>query len=396
MPLTGIKVLDLSRVLAGPWCSQTLADLGADVWKIEEPGRGDDTRAWMPPEIAGESTYYMAANRSKRSMGVDLKHPEGQRIVREMAAKADVLVENYKKGTLERFGLGYEDLSALNPRLVYCSISGYGRTGPRADEPGYDAVIQAESGLMSITGEPDGRPLKHGMAIADLVTGLSATQAVLAALLARARTGKGQLIDVALFDCAVALLANMASGHIVTGDVPRRYGNAHPTLAPYQTFETEDGDFVLAVGNDGQFRALCERVIERPELAADPRFANSRARVINREALIPELAASFRKRKTAHWIAALQREKVPCGQVRDLGQVFASPEITAREMVAEVLDSRHGRLKLMRSPLALRGTPTRPPTAPPRLGEHTDTLLAEVLGLGESEIKALRASGAVS
>jgi crotonobetainyl-CoA:carnitine CoA-transferase CaiB-like acyl-CoA transferase len=395
MPLTGIKVLDLSRVLAGPWCTQTLADLGADVWKVEEPSRGDDTRAWMPPEIGGESTYYLAANRSKRSIAIDLKHKDGQRIVRDMAMKADVLVENYKKGTLERFGLGYEELAALNPRLVYCSISGYGRTGPRADEAGYDVVIQAESGLMSITGEPEGGPLKHGMAIADLVTGISAGQAVLAALLARARTGKGQLIDMALFDCAVALLANMASGHIVTGDVPKRYGNAHPTLAPYQLFETTDGDVVLAVGNDGQFRALCEKVIERPELAADPRFANSRARVINREALVPELAASFRKRGTAFWIAALQREKIPCGQVRDLGEVFASPEIAARQMVVEVDDHRHGTLKLMRSPLALRGTPTREPTAPPRLGEHTDVLLREVLGLGAAEIGALRASGAV-
>ena len=396
MPLTGIKVLDLSRVLAGPWCSQTLADLGADVWKVEEPGRGDDTRAWMPPEIDGESTYYMSANRTKRSIAIDLKHPEGQRIVREMALKADVLVENYKKGTLERFGLGYEQLSALNPRLVYCSISGYGRTGPRADEPGYDFAIQAESGLMSITGEPDGAPMKHGMAITDLVTGMNAAQAVLAALLARARTGKGQLIDMALLDCAVALLANMASGHIVTGAEPPRLGNAHPTVVPYQVFETSDGDFVLAVGNDSQFRALCEKVVDRPDLCVDERFATARGRVINRDALIPELIAAFRTRPTAHWIAALQREKVPCGQVRNLTQVFASPEIAAREMVAEVPDSRHGRLKLMRSPLALRGTPTRPPTAPPRLGEHTDTLLAEVLGLGESEIKALRASGAVS
>jgi len=269
MPLTGIKVLDLSRVLAGPWCAQTLADLGADVWKVEEPGRGDDTRAWMPPEIDGESTYYMSANRTKRSIAIDLKHPEGQRIVREMALKADVLVENYKKGTLERFGLGYEQLSALNPRLVYCSISGYGRTGPRADEPGYDFAIQAESGLMSITGEPHGAPMKHGMAITDLVTGMNAAQAVLAALLARARTGKGQLIDMALLDCAVALLANMASGHIVTGAEPPRLGNAHPTVVPYQVFETSDGDFVLAVGNDSQFRALCEKVVDRPDLCVD-------------------------------------------------------------------------------------------------------------------------------
>ncbi len=395
-PLSGIKVLDLSRVLAGPWCAQTLADLGADVWKVEEPKRGDDTRGWMPPEIDGESTYYMAANRSKRSIAIDLKHPDGQRIVREMAAKVDVLVENYKKGTLEQFGLGYADLAALNPGLVYCSISGYGRTGPRADEPGYDFAIQAESGLMSITGEPGGAPMKHGMAITDLVTGMNAAQAVLAALLARARTGKGQLIDMALLDCGIALLANMASGHIVTGDEPPRLGNAHPSLAPYQLFETSDGDFVLAIGNDGQFRALCEKVIGRPDLAADPRFATSRDRVLNRDVLVPELIEVFRKRPTAEWIAALQREKVPCGQVRNLKQVFASPEVAARGLVAEVPDARHGTVRLMRSPLALRGTPPREPSAPPRLAEHTDVLLREVLGLDAAAIKALRASGAVA
>jgi crotonobetainyl-CoA:carnitine CoA-transferase CaiB-like acyl-CoA transferase len=395
-PLSGIKVLDLSRVLAGPWCAQTLADLGADVWKVEEPKRGDDTRGWMPPEIDGESTYYMAANRSKRSIAIDLKHPDGQRIVREMAAKADVLVENYKKGTLERFGLGHEDLARLNSGLIYCSISGYGRTGPRADEPGYDFAIQAESGLMSITGEPEGAPMKHGMAITDLVTGMNAAQAVLAALLARARTGKGQLIDMALLDCGIALLANMASGHIVTGDEPPRLGNAHPSLAPYQLFETSDGDFVLAVGNDGQFRALCEKVIGRADLAADPRFSTSRDRVLNRDALVPELIEVFRKRPTAEWIAALQREKVPCGQVRNLKQVFASPEVAARGLVAQVPDARHGTVRLMRSPLGLRGTPPREPSAPPRLAEHTDVLLREVLGLDAEAIKALRASGAVA
>jgi crotonobetainyl-CoA:carnitine CoA-transferase CaiB-like acyl-CoA transferase len=394
-PLSGIKVLDLSRVLAGPWCAQTLADLGADVWKVEEPKRGDDTRGWMPPEIDGESTYYMAANRSKRSIAIDLKHPDGQRIVREMAAKADVLVENYKKGTLERFGLGHEDLARLNSGLIYCSISGYGRTGPRADEPGYDFAIQAESGLMSITGEPEGAPMKHGMAITDLVTGMNAAQAVLAALLARARTGKGQLIDMALLDCGIALLANMASGHIVTGDEPPRLGNAHPSLAPYQLFETSDGDFVLAVGNDGQFRALCEKVIGRADLAADPRFSTSRDRVLNRDALVPELIEVFRRCPTAEWIAALQREKVPCGQVRNLKQVFASPEVAARGLVAQVPDARHGTVRLMRSPLGLRGTPPREPSAPPRLAEHTDVLLREVLGLDAEAIKALRASGAV-
>ena len=277
------------------------------------------------------------------------------------------------------FGLGHDDLAALNPGLIYCSISGYGRTGPRAEEPGYDFAIQAESGLMSITGEPKGAPMKHGMAITDLVTGMNAAQAVLAALIARSRTGKGQFIDMALLDCGIALLANMASGHIVTGDEPPRLGNAHPSLAPYQLFETADGDFVLAIGNDGQFRALCERVIGRPELVADPRFATSRDRVLNRDVLIPELIEIFRKRPTAEWIAALQREKVPCGQVRNLKQVFASPEVAARGLVAEVPDARHGKVKLMRSALALRGTPPREPSAPPRLAEHTDALFARCL-----------------
>ena len=395
LPLSGIKVLDLSRVLAGPWCAQTLADLGADVWKIEERQRGDDTRAWMPPEIEGESTYFIATNRSKRSLALDLKHPDGQYLVRELAMKADVLVENYKNGTLERFGLGYEQLAPLNPRLVYCSISGYGRTGPRADEPGYDFAIQAESGLMSITGEPDGQPMKHGMAITDLVTGMNAAQAVLAALLARATSGKGQLIDMALLDCAVALLANMASGHIVTGDEPKRFGNAHPTVVPYQVFETSDGDFVLAVGNDTQFRALCGKVIARPELGTDPRFATARGRVINRGALIPELQEEFRKRPTADWIAALHAVKVPCGQVRNLTQLFSSPEIAARGLVAKVPDKRYGSINLMRSPLALRGTPPREPVSPPRLGEHTDELLREVLGLDAKAIARLRKAGAV-
>jgi crotonobetainyl-CoA:carnitine CoA-transferase CaiB-like acyl-CoA transferase len=248
---------------------------------------------------------------------------------------------------------------------------------------------------MSITGEPEGAPMKHGMAITDLVTGMNAAQAVLAALLARARTGKGQLIDMALLDCGIALLANMASGHIVTGDEPPRLGNAHPSLAPYQLFETSDGDFVLAVGNDGQFRALCEKVIGRADLAADPRFSTSRDRVLNRDALVPELIEVFRRCPTAEWIAALQREKVPCGQVRNLKQVFASPEVAARGLVAQVPDARHGTVRLMRSPLGLRGTPPREPSAPPRLAEHTDVLLREVLGLDAEAIKALRASGAV-
>src|SRR5919199_5165901 len=299
--LDGIKVLDLSRVLAGPWCAQTLADLGAEVWKVESP-QGDDTRAWRPPEIGGESTYFIAANRSKKSIVVDFKSAEGQEIIRRLAQKADVLVENYRRGTLERVGLGYEDLRSLNPRLVYCSISGYGRVGPRADEPGYDFVIQAESGLMAITGEPEGEPMKLGVAVTDILTGMNATQAVLAALFARERTGQGQFIDAALLDSAIGVLANVATGYLNTGQVPGRHANAHPTVVPYQIFPTRDGTIALAVGNDAQFRTLCERIVGRPELAGDERYRTARARVLNREPLIATLTEIFRRDTTAAWL----------------------------------------------------------------------------------------------
>lgn len=387
--LEGIKVLDLSRVLAGPWCTQTLADLGAEVWKIEEPAKGDDTRSWMPPELHGESTYFLCCNRSKQSVAIDMKGPEGQAVLRRLAAKADVLVENFRKGALDRFGLGYEQLSAINPRLIYCSISGYGRTGSRADEAGYDFAIQAESGLMAITGEPAGSPMKHGVAITDIVTGMNATQAVLAALLARERTGRGQLIDVSLFDSAVALLANVGSGHLATGNEPKRYGNAHATVVPYQLFDTADGVLALAVGNDLQFKNLCLRVLERPNLWADERYQKNRDRVMNRTTLIPSLAEVFRTRTTADWIALLKQAGVPAGQVRNVSQVFSSPEVAERDIVVEVDDVRHGRLRLTASPLRLSGTPVRPPVAPPRLGEHTRDVLRRELQMTEQEIDHL-------
>ncbi|SLN47230.1 Formyl-coenzyme A transferase [Oceanibacterium hippocampi] len=394
--LDGIKVLDLSRVLAGPWCAQTLADLGADVWKVEAPGTGDDTRTWMPPEIGGESTYYLCANRSKRSIAVDFRTAAGQEIVRRFAREADVVVENFRHGALERYGLDHASLAALNPRLIYCSISGYGRTGSRATEPGYDFAIQAESGLMSITGDPDGEPMKLGVAIADVATGMNAVQAILAALFARERSGEGQFIDMSLLDSAVSLLANVASGHLATGGAPGRFGNAHATVAPYQIFPSADGSFALAVGNDRQFAILCGKVIGRPELAEDPRFLTNRKRVDNREALIPILREHFMTRPTAHWIAALKAAGVPSGQVRTVPEVFAAPEIAERGLTAEVADKRHGTLRLMRSPLQLRGTPTRAPSAPPRLGEHTDELLREVLGASADEIAEWRRNGAVA
>lgn len=390
LALEGVKVLDLSRVLAGPWCTQTLADLGAEVWKIEEPIKGDDTRSWMPPEINGESTYFLCCNRSKESVAIDIKDPAGQAVVRRLAEKADVLVENFRKGALERFGLGYEQLAAVNPRLVYCSISGYGRTGSRAEEAGYDFAIQAESGLMAITGEPDGMPMKHGIAMTDIVTGMNATQAILAALLAREKTARGQHIDVSLFDSAVALLANVGSGHLATGSEPRRFGNAHATVVPYQLFDSADGVLALAVGNDLQFKNLCIQVLERPDLWADERYQKNRDRVLNRRTLIPALAEVFRTRGTTEWIRLLKLAGVPAGQVRKVSEVFSSPEVAERGLMVEVPDERHGTLRLMASPLRLSGTPVRPPVAPPRLGEHTSDILKRELGMSEEEIGRIR------
>lgn len=395
LPLSGIRVLDLSRVLAGPWCTQTLADLGAEVWKIEAPGNGDDTRGWSPPDVDGESTYFMCANRSKASIAVNLKHPEGQRIVRELAREADVLVENYRLGALDAFGLSYDDLSALNPGLIYCSISGYGRTGPRAAEAGYDFVIQAESGLMSITGEPDGAPMKLGVAITDLVTGMNGVQAILAALLARARTGRGQHIDLALLDGAVSVLANVGAGYLAAGQAPRRLGNAHPTVVPYQIFATRDGSFALAVGNDAQFARLCG-LVGHPEWRDDPAYATSRARVLNRERLIPALERIFAGEDTAHWLATVRAAGIPAGAVRSVNEALDAPEISARGLVADTPDARHGTLRLLRSPLRLAGTPPREPAAPPRLGEHTAQVLSRVLALDQAAQDRLRAQGAIA
>jgi len=394
-PLAGVRVLDLSRVLAGPWCTQTLADLGADVWKIEPPGTGDDTRSWLPPDVEGESTYFMCANRSKRSLAINLRHPEGQALVRRLARQADVLVENYRLGTLRKFGLDYETLSAENPRLIYCSISGYGRTGPRAAEPGYDFVIQAESGLMSLTGEPDGEPMKLGVAITDLVTGMNATQAILAALISRGASGKGQLIDLALLDGAVSVLANVGAGYLAASHLPKRFGNAHPTVVPYQIFDTADGAFALAVGNDAQFATLCG-TLQVPHLAQDERYRTNRARVLNRDTLLPALQDILSRQDSAHWLRQLRAAGIPAGPVRSVPEALDAPEIAARGLLADTPDARHGTLRLMRSPLNLRGTPPRSPVAPPRVGEHTDDILTQVLGATPAEIEQWRAQGAVA
>lgn len=391
--LDGIKVLDLSRILAGPWCTQTLADLGAEVWKIEHPERGDDTRSWRPPEIGELSTYFLCCNRSKKSLAIDIARPEGADLVRRLAAEADVVVENFRLGALARYGLDWDSLRAINSRLIYCSISGYGREGPRASEAGYDFVIQAESGLMSITGKAEGEPMKLGVAIADLLSGMNAVQAILAALIARGRTGEGQHIDIALLDSAVAALANVASGYLGTGSEPKRYGNAHATVVPYQTFATSDGEIALAVGNDSQFRALCERVLDRPELGTDPRYATNRARVLNRDSLIPALEDCFRQEETADCLGRLRAAGIPAGTVRSVAEVFAAPEVAARQLMQEVEKAGLGSLTLPASPLKLSGTPVRPATPPPDLGEHTDAVLRQVLDMDAEELRLLRETG---
>jgi crotonobetainyl-CoA:carnitine CoA-transferase CaiB-like acyl-CoA transferase len=376
-------------------CTMTLGDLGADVWKVESPIHGDDTRTWSPPEAGGVATYYLSANRNKRSIAVDLKQPRGQAIVRGLIERADVLVENMRHGTLDQLGLGWDAARAINPRLIYCSISGYGRDSPSAELPGYDVVAQAESGLMAISGEQGGQPLKFGVAIADLATGMNSVQAILAALIARGRTGEGQFIDMALLDSGIALLANIGTGFINTGDQPPRFGNAHPTVVPYQLFDTADGTFILACGNDIQFRALCEKVVQHPELVDDPRFRRSRDRVINRETLIPILAEVFRTRVSSHWIESLHAAGVPAGRARDLDEVFSAPEVLQRGLVRKLPHPSIGEVSLLASPLRLTATPPEYRAPPPLLGQHTREILRDVLGIADDEIGRLIEAGIV-
>ena len=394
-PLKGVRVLDISRILAGPWCTMILGDMGADVIKLEPPGAGDDTRNWGKRLAGLESTYYLAANRNKRGIAVDLAKPEGQAVARAPAQKSDVLVENFKLGGLDKFGLGYAALSQINPRLIYCSISGYGRNSPTAARAGYDVVIQGESGMMSVNGAPGGPPVRMGVAVADLTAGMYAAQAVLAALYARTNTGRGQHIDLALIDCAMAILANNASSALNTGIAPLRYGNAHPDIAPYQTFAALDGEVVVAVGNDAQFRRFCD-MLGLGALADDPRFAGNAARSKNRDALTAALAKPIAGKPRKHWIAAMLKSGVPGGEVRDLVEALGSPEARARRMTREVPHPTAGAVKLMASPLNFSDTKVREPIAPPTLGQHTDEVLKEVLGMAAAEIKMLRDKGAVA
>ena len=405
--LSHIKVLDLSRVLAGPWCTQMLADLGADVIKVERPVVGDDTRHWGPPFLQNaqgnnteQASYYAACNRNKRSVTIDMSKPEGQALIRTLALQSDIVVENFKVGGLTQYGLDYESLKQLNPKLIYCSITGFGQDGPYAERAGYDLMIQAMTGMMSITGAGDGPPMRVGVAIVDVFTGVYATSAILAALEVRHRTGEGQHIDMALLDVGMAILANQAAGFLNTGNVPMRQGNSHPSLAPYQDFETADGAMLLAIGNDGQFARFCE-VAGHAEWATDARFTSNTARVTNRVALVELMQAATRTRTTAAWIAALEDKAVPCGPINTMDQAFADAQVQHRGLkitqptsVDAQAQTSVSAISSVASPLRLMSTPPVLRNPPPALGEHTREVLAE-LGLDAQQIAALQAARAV-
>ena len=405
--LAGIQVLDLSRVLAGPWCTQILADLGADVVKVERPGVGDDTRHWGPPflqDADGQDTtqasYFTACNRNKRSVTIDMASEDGQQLIRQMALQADVLVENFKVGGLAQYGLDYASLAALNPRLIYCSVTGFGQDGPYAERAGYDLMVQAMTGLMDITGradsEPGGGPLRVGVAVIDLFTGVYASTAVLAALHARQHSGRGQHIDMALLDVGMAMLANQGASFLATGNTPARQGNSHPSLAPYQDFATQDGSMLLAIGNDGQFARFCAAA-GQPQWAQDPRFASNRLRVEHRQELIPAMQAVTRTRSTADWIALLEDKAVPCGPINTIAQAFGDAQVQARGLRIELPRAAGdgiSHISGVASPLRLSEHPPVLRHAPPALGQHTDEVLAE-MGLDAAHIAQLRSSGVV-
>lgn len=395
LPLKGIKVLDLSRVLAGPWATMSLGDLGAEVWKIENMEGGDDTRAWSVPSYKGVSTYYLCANRGKSSIALDLKHPKGLEIIYQLAAQADVVVENFRAGTVQRLKIDYETLKAINPGIVYCSISGYGQTGPEWDRPGYDFVVQAESGLMSITGPVGGEPQRIGVAMTDIIAGMVSVQSILAALYQRQQTGTGQYIDISLLECAMNTLINVGSGYLNAGVIPRRYGNAHPTVVPYQICECSDGNFALAVGNDKQFVALCEKVLAIPDVAKNPLYTTSAGRAINRDSLLEILGKSFRQNTRHHWMEACLRHGVPAGEVKSVPEAFESQTVKARNVVQTLQSDHLGPVSLVRPAQGLGAQHGAHYKAPPMLGEDTATVLGSVLGYASSEIEDLIASGVV-
>jgi crotonobetainyl-CoA:carnitine CoA-transferase CaiB-like acyl-CoA transferase len=401
--LSHLRVLDLSRVLAGPWAGQILADLGAEVIKIERPGNGDDTRAWGPPflkdprgENTSEAAYYLSANRNKQSVTIDFTQPEGQKLVRELAAKSDIVIENFKVGGLKAYGLDYESLQLENPRLIYCSITGFGQTGPYAKRAGYDFMIQGLGGLMSLTGLAEGEdgagPVKVGVALTDILTGLYSTSAILAALAHRDQGGPGQHIDMALLDVQVACLANQAMNYLTTGVSPRRLGNAHPNIVPYQDFPTADGDFILTVGNDSQFRKFAE-VAGHPQWTDDPRFSTNKQRVAHRAELIPLIRQATVFKTTAEWVAALEVAGVPCGPINDVAQVFADPQVQFRGLKVELPHALGGSVPQVASPIRLSATPVEYRRAPPLLGEHTLEVLTGVLGLSDTDVTTLREAG---
>ncbi|MGX9934533.1 CaiB/BaiF CoA transferase family protein [Advenella kashmirensis] len=398
-PLANIRVLDLTRVLAGPWCTQNLADLGADVIKVERPGSGDDTRGWGPPYLKDqggadttEAAYYLSANRNKRSLALDFTTDAGREVVLALAAKADIVVENYKVGGLKKYGLDYASLKQINPRLIYCSITGFGQTGPYATRPGYDYIIQGMGGLMSITGEhddlPGGGPQKAGVAVSDLMTGMYASVAILAALNERHSSGLGQYIDMALLDCQVAMLANQNLNYMTSGQVPKRAGNAHQNLVPYQVFEVEDGHLILAVGNDSQFASFC-RLINMPELVEDDRYRKNAGRVVNRDSLIPLLASVMKTRKRDTWLADLEASNIPAGPINTIDQVYADPQVVARQMKLELPHPAAGTTPMTASPMRFSDTPIQYRNAPPMLGQHSEDILREELGWSDEQIATL-------
>ena len=393
-PLTGTTVVDLTRVLSGPYCTMMLADMGARVIKVEQPGRGDDTRGWGPPFEKGESSYFMSVNRNKESLTLNLKHPEGRKILETLLEEADVLVENFRPGTLARMQLGYSDVAERWPRLVYCSVSGFGHTGPRRTQPGYDAVLQAEGGLMSITGERNGPAYRLGVAIADITSGMFAAYGIAVALLARHQTGRGQFVDVGMLDSVAALLTYQAGIYFATDKAPARLGNRHPTIVPYETLEAGDGELVVAVGNDQLWHTFC-RLLGADKLADDPRFATNKDRVERREELRPILVARLQSRTAADWIERLTEAGIPCGAVRDLAEVFSDPQIVDRAMVVALDHPVAGAIRTLGVPVKLDDTPGSVRTPPPTLGQHTEEILTHMLGLDMDAIARLREAGAV-